>query len=581
MSNDFDAYHKWLGIRPEEQPPNHYRLLGIELFESDPAVIRAAGDQRMAHVRTFAAGRHLGRSQAILNSISAAKLCLQDAAAKSAYDEQLRTSGMAKSLLAIPVPPPPPAPTPPPPPGRPAVLSPSPETSSQTGPVIQTTRTKLTNGRVKNAKGNNRRRQNKAGLFVLAGVSLVLLILVAGGIAMFSGRNVPSSQSDLNLVHDSTEESDAMDYHSDFPEPKTVDDFEFAPPTRDGDKNRSEDRPSREREETRPVDRPVSRAPIGRPADGPGQNRAQPKSPFDGQQLRIPGDSRLAEARQTIEREFEVRNVDSRKDRARLAHRFYQQALETDNDALRYALLNQALDVATQVNDVKTAVLSALVLSTRFEVDTIALHTRVLRSLVDAPAETDSDRTNQRFLAMLGTRTIQTATAADQYDQALEIAEISSRAARRAQVPQMIAELENAVRLIRQFKRSYDEIRGAVETLKTNPDDPDANTTVGRFYCFAKSDWPTGLAYLSRGGHRRQRALSSTELKSSQTPAEQLVLANGWYDTARDSSGLLRNSQSLQTVNLQRRALLWYDRLLPKLKGSQRTFVEVRIRELR
>jgi hypothetical protein len=25
----FDPYHVWLGIPPHEQPPNHYRLLGI------------------------------------------------------------------------------------------------------------------------------------------------------------------------------------------------------------------------------------------------------------------------------------------------------------------------------------------------------------------------------------------------------------------------------------------------------------------------------------------------------------------------------------------------------------------------
>jgi hypothetical protein len=58
-------------------------------------------------------------------------------------------------------------------------------------------------------------------------------------------------------------------------------------------------------------------------------------------------------------------------------------------------------------------------------------------------------------------------------------------------------------------------------------------------------------------------------------------LANGWYDTARNASGLLRNSQSLQTRNIQSRALYWYNLLLPELEGAQRTFVEVRIRQLR
>ena len=27
MADDFNPYHVWLGIPPEEQPANHYRLL--------------------------------------------------------------------------------------------------------------------------------------------------------------------------------------------------------------------------------------------------------------------------------------------------------------------------------------------------------------------------------------------------------------------------------------------------------------------------------------------------------------------------------------------------------------------------
>jgi hypothetical protein len=50
MSIAFDPYHKWLGIPVNEQPANHYRLLGIAKFEDDPDVIDAAADQRMAHV---------------------------------------------------------------------------------------------------------------------------------------------------------------------------------------------------------------------------------------------------------------------------------------------------------------------------------------------------------------------------------------------------------------------------------------------------------------------------------------------------------------------------------------------------
>ena len=51
MDKSFDPYLKWLGIPPKDQPAHHYRLLGIEAFESDPEVISNAADQRMASGR--------------------------------------------------------------------------------------------------------------------------------------------------------------------------------------------------------------------------------------------------------------------------------------------------------------------------------------------------------------------------------------------------------------------------------------------------------------------------------------------------------------------------------------------------
>lgn len=86
----FDAYHKWLGITPEEQPVNHYRLLGIRVFEDDPDVIATAADRQMAHVRTFQTGRHSALSQRLLNDISRARVCLLNRDSKQTYDEKLQ-----------------------------------------------------------------------------------------------------------------------------------------------------------------------------------------------------------------------------------------------------------------------------------------------------------------------------------------------------------------------------------------------------------------------------------------------------------------------------------------------------------
>jgi hypothetical protein len=48
---DFDPYYTWLGIPPKDQPPTHYRLLGVECFEANSDVIENAADRQMAHVR--------------------------------------------------------------------------------------------------------------------------------------------------------------------------------------------------------------------------------------------------------------------------------------------------------------------------------------------------------------------------------------------------------------------------------------------------------------------------------------------------------------------------------------------------
>lgn len=98
---DFDPYHRWLGIPPSEQPASHYRLLGISSFEGDPEVIRDAGERQMRHVRTYQLGPNSAASQKILNELAAAKACLLDPDRKLAYDAMLR--GVAAEVDPLPV----------------------------------------------------------------------------------------------------------------------------------------------------------------------------------------------------------------------------------------------------------------------------------------------------------------------------------------------------------------------------------------------------------------------------------------------------------------------------------------------
>ena len=88
--SQFDPYHVWLGVPPEEQPPNHYRLLGVKDLEDDPEVIASAADRQMSHLRSFQGGKHAELTQRLLNEAAAARVCLLNPDKKHAYDVLLR-----------------------------------------------------------------------------------------------------------------------------------------------------------------------------------------------------------------------------------------------------------------------------------------------------------------------------------------------------------------------------------------------------------------------------------------------------------------------------------------------------------
>ncbi len=106
-SEPFDPYYHWLGIPPDEQPPNHYRLLGINRLEENREVIQNAADRQMAHLRTFQTGPHAALSQKLLNEVSAARICLMSAEKKRAYDQLQFGTVAAAFVPAPPVPSPP------------------------------------------------------------------------------------------------------------------------------------------------------------------------------------------------------------------------------------------------------------------------------------------------------------------------------------------------------------------------------------------------------------------------------------------------------------------------------------------
>ncbi len=84
-----DVYKEWLKIEATNRPLNYYQLLKFNRFEDDPAVIRKRYRELNSYVRKFATGDFIEESQALLNELAKAMLCLTDAERKAEYDFSL------------------------------------------------------------------------------------------------------------------------------------------------------------------------------------------------------------------------------------------------------------------------------------------------------------------------------------------------------------------------------------------------------------------------------------------------------------------------------------------------------------
>jgi len=86
----FDPYYKWLGIPPDQQPPNHYQLMRLEPFESDTEVIVHTYNKELKALEQYKEGEHADQVQRLCDDLEEAHRCLLNPTDRAAYDDQLR-----------------------------------------------------------------------------------------------------------------------------------------------------------------------------------------------------------------------------------------------------------------------------------------------------------------------------------------------------------------------------------------------------------------------------------------------------------------------------------------------------------
>lgn len=259
-----------------------------------------------------------------------------------------------------------------------------------------------------------------------------------------------------------------------------------------------------------------------------------------------PSDAEVAEARKRVKAKFATLYADNAAIvRQSLARKLSDEAGASTDATERYALLREAADVSAGAADIKGATLCVDAIVAEFKVDQPEIELAVLTSAMHAKSPVAYHE--------LGEAAMQVADDAGDGDElevafrAASLAETAFGAGKDEELPRAKARAKDLRELQQQFAR----IAPLLKKLHEDPNDADANSKAGRFFCLSAGRWEKGLPMLAKGSDLPLKALAEAEALAPAEPDGQIKLGDGWWDRAAPESPSTAS-------RCKERACFWY-----------------------
>jgi hypothetical protein len=614
MVKHFDPYHKWLGITPDEQPADYYRLLGVNRFEPDGDAIASAADQRLIHLRGLRTGEHAPVAERILSELTAARACLLDPQKKAAYDAQLRQWLSTKAAAA-------PQPTAEGPGG---ISVAAPETAAP-------------------------RREQAIPFWPTAAAAAAVVVLISLMLMAFGGGEAPpvqraaksESPGDRLARKPAGEASAEANRPSSSPSPAPGAGSEGSKASEPESENRSAapgqnepatvelskaDDPlagSEERAaEAASADEPAAAAigdvprdstpdmpPANTDADGaspsaepaesappvagdaevasaqampaPDDSQAEASQPFvaesadpaeppeSPQRLPVPEAAEIEAAVDTFQSVFrkELAEADAPAEQAELAERWLKLSLESENEpAELYVLLRRAASFAGQAGRGDLMRRAVAALTERFQVERWPTQVEAFAEAMDQAPPGEA----RKALISNSLAAADEAVGDEALDAAERLLELAIETARKRRDTDQIRAIVARSRELESLQEVFEAADAAARTLAEDPDDPAASTVRGRYLLVHRHDWPAGLRLLAQGDDAQLADAAMADLAAPEQPAAQGEVADAWYDLAHERSKPAASAYAA-------RAVWWYQKAAPELEGIARAKAQKRL----
>jgi hypothetical protein len=615
---DFDPYHKWLGIPPEEQPPTRYRLLGLHDFESDPEVILGAVMRQSAHLKTYQLGQHAALTQELLNEVSAAKVCLLDTQKKAAYDAELRQALQSREEAS-----------------RFRVLPPAEPLRPAAGASA-----------IQKLRGKKSPRLSAPR--VAAIIAAVAAIVVSGLWIVFSRSDKPSEK--VTAAATATRAGGPASGPGDSANglsppakrPPSTSTASASIPVATGTKKKPTAAPPKtsgsllshaktENAEggppaiprptpdgttttAAPRSAPKTDSPIaGEPAsDSTSVEQSPPSAENKAAKLAPPPAERQDKLVAEIDEIYKSNEAKDPAARAALARKLFDDARNRSGSTdEQFVLFRRASELARDAGETDLAVeVVDAIADAGFDIQPLRVKARLLKRLIEQNVPGGAKLAAASAACI---RVAEDAAAGDAADDAVDLleaarksfaesvrraqaaclaaraasarvrdpAEATARAGKSAEAESGLAAAKAAqsaaadcLNDVQQTIRQREAVHAALEKLKTAPGDPAACLAIGRWRCFRQGAWDEGLKFLAKGSDETLKSAAAIDLAAnSSKPEDCIARGDAWWDAAEKADGRERPA-------MRRRAHYWYVQALPDLTGLARGRIEKRIESL-
>ncbi|MCC9599049.1 DUF1559 domain-containing protein [Stieleria sp. JC731] len=257
-----------------------------------------------------------------------------------------------------------------------------------------------------------------------------------------------------------------------------------------------------------------------------------------------------------------IKEATTNDDKSTLAGEFLDLAYDMTSDpGGAYALQQAAIKFAIEAEDAALVLRAIDQRVSRFDVSALDENLKWIQEFGEGTSSRNDSVIDGAPLLKRTVPVVLTAIREDEYMRAASICRIAGRytgGTRFDEVSRLMNRLRTQLGLA---KGEYENAKTYLDEYRRDPENVRAGAAFGRFVCFIKGDWATGLKLIVDGPQNDLREVARMDLQGAGTPRGQVAIGDAWWDLSRRASGPYRQGA-------QDRAVKWYEKAIERLPES-------------